>query len=39
MQPSMWSTHQLAEFLAVGSSSETEASVALAAVERRERRC
>jgi signal transduction histidine kinase len=34
MRPSAWSTQQLAEFLAVVSSSETEASAALAAVER-----
>jgi signal transduction histidine kinase len=33
MRPSAWSTQQLAEFLAVVSSSETEASAALAAVE------
>jgi signal transduction histidine kinase len=34
MRPPAWSTQQLAEFLAVVSSSETEASAALAAVER-----
>ncbi len=33
-QPSAWSTQQLAEFLAVVSSFETEASAALGAVER-----
>jgi signal transduction histidine kinase len=33
MRPSAWSTQQLAEFLAVVSSSESEASAALAAVE------
>jgi signal transduction histidine kinase len=34
MRPTAWSPQQLAEFLAVVSSSETEASAALAAVER-----
>ena len=34
MPPPVWSTQQLAEFLAAVSSSETEASAALAAVER-----
>lgn len=34
MAPPAWSTQQLAEFLAVVSSSESEASAALAAVER-----
>jgi signal transduction histidine kinase len=34
MRPSAWSTQQLADFLAVVSSSQTEASAALAAVER-----
>src|SRR4030081_2194833 len=34
MPPSVWSTQQLAEFLAAVSSSETEASAALTAVER-----
>ena len=34
MPKSVWSTQQLAEFLAAVSSSETEASAALAAVER-----
>jgi signal transduction histidine kinase len=34
MRPSAWSTQQLAEFVAVVSSSQTEASAALAAVER-----